>query len=380
MPVVKSNAYGHGLVPVAKTLADENKNPVKNSLWGFGVVSMSEVLELREGGIKETVLLLGPVSPDEIDLALEHGAKLIVYDIPFAKEIARKALKKNLEAPVHIKVDTGLGRLSINSEEALDFIEEVLQIRGLKIEGLYTHLADAEGIDQSYTLRQVIRFNKLLSRLEEKNIKIPVKHMAGSAATILLPETRFDVVRIGISLYGLWPAEETKLLTIAKGQDILQLLTDRDIQTRGINHILDNFLKPVLQFKTTVVQVKDIEPGNCIGYGCTYETNRLTRAAVLPVGYSEGFDRKLSNCGQVLIRGKKASVLGRVCMNLTIVDITDIPGVKAGDEAVIIGKQGEQEITAENVAKKTGTINYEVVTRINWTVPRIYKWNGDDKE
>ena len=377
LPVIKSNAYGHGLLPVAKALLDEEKNPVKKNIWGFGVVNMAEVMELREGGIEVPILILGPISHDEIDLALEKDATLIVYDIPFAREIAGKALKKKVKARVHVKVDTGLGRLSVSAEDGVEFIEDLLKIPGLHIEGLYTHLADAEGIDQSYTLRQLIRFNKLLSRLKEKNIEIPIKHMAGSAATILIPETRFNIVRVGISIYGLWPAEETKLLTIAKGQDILKILTDRDIQSKGIYNILDNFLRPVMSFKTTVTQVKDITPGNCIGYGCTYETNRLTRVAILPAGYSEGIDRKLSNCGQVLIKGRKAPVLGRICMNLTIVDVTDIPGVRVGNEAVIMGRQGEQAIRAENIAAKIGTINYEVVTRINWAVPRVYKWNGD---
>lgn len=377
LPVVKSNAYGHGIVPVSEAILDREKNPVANNIFGLGVVSMTEVMELRDSGIKGKILVLGPVSIDEIDLAIDKSATLIVYDIPFAREISKRAIERGISLPVHVKVDTGLGRLSVISEEALDFIKELGELKGIELEGIYTHLADAEGIDQSYTLRQLIRFNRLLELLDEKDINIPVKHMAGSAATILLPETRFDIARTGISLYGLWPAEETKLLTIARGQDILKLLTDRNIQSKGINNILENFLRPVMQFKTTVVQVKDIPPGNCVGYGCTYETNRLTRVAVLPIGYSEGFDRRLSNCGQVLIRGKKASVLGRVCMNLTTVDITEIPGVKTGDEAVIIGKQGNQEISAENIAKKTGTINYEVVTRINWSVPRIYKWNGD---
>jgi len=275
--------------------------------------------------------------------------------------------------PVHIKVDTGLGRLSVNHEKAPKFIEELLKLPGLRVEGLYTHLADAEGIDQSYTLRQLIRFNKLLENLENKGIHIPIKHMAGSAAAMLLPETRFDIARIGISLYGLWPAEETKILMIAKGQNLLEILSDKEIQSRGVN-LLAYFLRPVMQFKTTVVQVKEIPPGNCIGYGCTYETRRLTKVAILPAGYAEGIDRKLSNCGEVLIRGKKASIIGRICMNLTIVDITDIPDVSAGDEVVLIGKQGDQEITAEDMADKVGTINYEIVTRINWQVPRVYIW------
>ncbi len=373
MPVVKSNAYGHGLVPVCKALIDEDKNSVAKNIYGFGVITMKEVIELREGGIEKPALILGPISYEEIDEAIKYRATLVVYDLPFAREISNRAVKENTTVPVHVKIDTGLGRLSVTPEEAPYFIEKLLKMPGLNVEGLYTHLADAEGIDQSYTLRQLVRFNKLIEILEKKAIKIPLKHMAGSAAAMLLPETRFDIARTGISIYGLWPAEETKILMIAKGQNILDILTDRDIQAKGVN-LLAYFLKPVMEFKTTVVQVKDIPAGHCIGYGCTYETKRLTRVAVIPVGYAEGFDRKLSNCGEILIRGKKASVMGRICMNLTIVDVTDIPGVTAGDEAVIIGKQGEQQITAEDMAEKVGTINYEIVTRINWDVPRVYIW------
>ena len=190
---------------------------------------------------------------------------------------------------------------------------------------------------------------------------------------MLMPELRYDVVRAGIALYGLWPSEETRLLMISRGQNLLNLLQDEDLQQRGVHSLLSSFLQPAMTFKTRVTQVKEVPVDWSIGYGCTYRTRRHTRIAVLPMGYADGYDRRLSNGGQVLIRGMRAPVVGRVSMNLTTVDVTDIAGVTTGDEVVLLGHQGSEEVSAEELAERIGTINYEVVTRIRWDLPRLYR-------
>ncbi|MCA9792194.1 MAG: alanine racemase, partial [Candidatus Eremiobacteraeota bacterium] len=217
---------------------------------------------------------------------------------------------------------------------------------------------------------QYRRFRQFLDRLLETGLRPPLRHISGSAAALLLKEARLDLVRLGIAIYGLWPADETRLLLLSRGRDLLELVNDQF--ENGQAPAIEELLSPALSFKTRCLQVKSVPAGCKVGYGCTYETQRPTRIAVLPVGYAEGYDRHLSNCGEVLIRGRRARVLGRICMNLTVVDVTDIPEVAAGDEVVLIGTQNGQSIRAEEVAAKIGTIHYEVVTRIPTCVPRVF--------
>lgn len=367
LPVVKSEAYGHGLVPVAAAV-------VELGAWGLGIVSASEGIRLRQEGFTCPLVVLGPVIPAEMDEAVRHGLAPAVFDLDLARELSRRSQALGRRTRVHVKVDTGLGRLSVPAEQALDFVLEVSRLPGLELEGIYSHLADAEGLDQSYTLRQYNRFQSCLAQLEQAGLDIPVRHIAGSAAGMLLHEARLDLVRLGISLYGLWPAEETRLLMVSRGTDLLHLVNEpfrngnsgeRADPTRGM-------LKPALSYKTVVVQVKDVPRGSCVGYGCSYETTRDSRVAVLPIGYADGYDRHLGNSAEVLVRGRRARVVGRICMNLCMVDVTDIPEVESGDEVVLIGRQGDAVLPVEELAKKIGTINYEVVTRIPMHVPRVY--------
>lgn len=367
LPVVKSEAYGHGLIPVSAAVAEMGA-------WGLGVVAASEGIRLRQEGFTCPLVVLGPVLPAEMDEAIRHDLAPAVFDLELARELSRRSVAQGRRTRVHVKVDTGLSRLALPAEEALDFVLEVSRLPGLEIEGIYSHFADAEGLDQSYTLRQYNRFQACLARLEQAGLRIPRRHISGSAAGMLLHEARLDLVRLGISLYGLWPAEETRLLMVSRGTDLLRLVNEefrngnsgeRADPTRGM-------LRPALSFKTVVVQVKDVPAGSCVGYGCSYETTRETRVAVLPVGYADGYDRHLGNSAEVLVRGRRARVVGRICMNLCMADVTDIPGVEAGDEVVLIGRQGDAVLPAEELARKIGTINYEVVTRIPMHVPRVY--------
>lgn len=358
--VVKSEAYGHGMVPVAMALQDED-------IWGVAVVTPAEGVKLREAGFQKPILVVGASFPEEMEEAIRRRVTLAVYDVEQAREVSAAAGKCGQSALVHLKVDSGLSRLAVTTDEVLEYFREIRSLPGLDIEGVYSHLADAEGLDQTYTLRQYRNFKTCLETLKEEGFEPKLRHIGASAAAMLLEHSRLDLVRVGISLYGYWPSPETKILHYGASNDLAKRLQDGflDRETAFIKPLF----KPVLTYKCAVIQTKWLPLGVKVGYGCTYETQRKTRIAVLPVGYAEGYDRHLSNCGEVLVRGRRARVLGRICMNLTVVDITDIPDVERGDEVVLWGG----DLPVEEVAGKIGTINYEVVTRIPLTIPRYYR-------
>ena len=357
--VVKSEAYGHGMVPVAMALQGED-------IWGVAVVTPAEGIKLREAGFQKPILVVGASFPEELEEAIRRRVTLAVYDVDQAREGSTAAEKCGQKAVVHLKVDSGLSRLAVTTDEVLEYFREIRSLPGLEIEGVYSHLADAEGLDQTYTLRQYRNFKTCLETLKEEGFDPKLRHIGASAAAMLLEHSRLDLVRVGISLYGYWPSPETKILHYGAANDLSKRLQDGflDRETAFIKPLF----KPVLTYKCAVIQTKWLPLGVKVGYGCTYETQRKTRIAVLPVGYAEGYDRHLSNCGEVLVRGRRARVLGRICMNLTVVDITDIPDVERGDEVVLWGG----DLPVEEVAGKIGTINYEVVTRIPVTIPRYY--------
>lgn len=348
MAVVKSNAYGHGMIPCAKIALNSEAD------W-LGVVNLDEAFELRKVKIKSPILVLsyfprgargGSAS------AIKENIDLPVYDLETAKLLSKIASKLSKPVRVHIKVDTGTSRLGVLVKDAVDFVKKVRKLKNLKICGIFSHYASSEEKDQTFTNQQTERFKNLLKRLKKEGIEVPLAHTACSASTIVNPATHFDMVRIGISIYGLWPSKDIKRLAqkVRPGFDI----------------------RPALTWKTRIIQIKQLPKGTTVGYGRTYKVKRPTKLAVLPCGYYEGYWRLLSNKGEVLVKGRRAKILGRVCMNLIMVDITDIPNVKIEDEVVLIGKQGREEIKAEEIAQKTGTINYEVVSRINPSLPRIY--------
>lgn len=361
--VVKSDAYGHGMIPVARTALEEGA-------WALAVVNIDEALQLRQAGFACPVIVVGPIFPGEITAAVQAQISLPVYSQETLSEVAAAAVETGQTARIHVKFDTGLGRLALPYDHAYEFLSLVKATPGIKMEGLYSHLADAEGLDQRYTLQQFNRFQEVQQVAESLGMRPEVAHLSASAASMLLQPARLDAVRVGIAMYGLWPADETRLLLLSRGHNLFQELNLHF--SSGLTPELDDLLQPALSYKTRIAQLKEVPDHSSIGYGCTFQTQRPTRLAILPVGYYEGYDRHLSNCGEVLIRGRRARVLGRVCMNVVTVDVTDISDVSLEDEVVLLGRQGGHRVSAEEWARRIGSINYEVVTRIPAHIPRIY--------
>jgi alanine racemase len=353
LAVVKSNAYGHDMVLVAKAIQ-------KQTDW-LGVVNLEEALILRKAGIHKPILVLSFYF-NQLELAIKNNISLVVYDLKQVQKINLVAKKIKKIAKVHLKLDTGTSRLGVGETKGLKLIREIIcppkpwrrreKLKNIEIEGIFSHFAAAEE-NQKYTDFQLKRFNSFITKLERQRIKIPFKHFACSAAALVRPDSHFNLIRLGISLYGLWPSKLAKRLTLKKYP--------------WFN------LRPVLTWKTRVIAVKYLPAGTPVGYGCTYKTRRKIQLVTLPVGYWDGYDRHLSNKGEVLIRGVRCPVVGRVCMNLIMVDATKVSKVKVGEGVVLLGRQGRQEISAEELAEKIGTINYEVVTRINPELPRKIK-------
>jgi alanine racemase len=343
MAVVKGNAYGHGMAEIASAIAPHVD-------W-FGVNSLEEAQGLRAAGIGQPVLIMGATPPERLAEVVRGGFRPVVYDHASAQALATAAARLGRRAAVHLKVETGTNRLGARGAVARELATFIRSQPALALEGVYTHFANVEDtLDNSYTEHQLRRYQEALADIGACDGLLT--HTAATAAGVLYPQTRFGMVRVGIGLYGLWPSAQTAEAARRAGID------------------LD--LRPVLSWKARVVHLNDVPLGEPVGYGCTYVATRPRRIAVLPVGYYEGFDRSLSNRGRVLIRGQVAPVVGRVAMNMTMVDVTDIPGVAVGDEAVIIGRQGDRSLTADDMATLLDTINYEVVTRINPTLPRVW--------
>lgn len=343
-PVVKSNAYGHGALETSRTVQD-------SGLAGWlAVNSADEGLALRRNGIRMPLLVLGYVPLERLSEAVLHDLRLTVYNRETVMKL--RSVKTRKKIYLHIKLETGTNRQGVDLKQALELAKVIKGSKNLVLEGYSTHFANIEDTtDRSFAGRQLMRYQMMLEELEKKGFAAPVNHIACTAASLVFPQTRLQLARVGIGLYGLWPSRETMVSLKEHGSKLA--------------------LHPVLSWKTRVAQVKTVEAGEYIGYGCTFRTSRRTRIAVLPVGYYDGYDRKLSNTAYVLIKGKRAPVRGRVCMNLCMADITDIPGVRPEDEVVLLGKQGKEHLPAEQLAQWIGTINYEVVTRINPALPRI---------
>ena len=344
-PVVKSNAYGHGLEPVARICAPHSAL--------LAVASLEEALALRRMKLRKRLLILGYVPLDSLEEAVTQGFHLTVsnYETLAALAVLGRRLRKR--AHVHLELETGTHRLGVRPGELERYAQLFGSARGnLSLEGLSTHYANIEDTtNHAYARRQLKEFQAGLARLDGCGVRPRLRHTACSAAAILFDETHFNLARVGISLYGHWPSRET--LVSSRMRKVTKLI-----------------LRPVLTWKTRVVQLQSAAAGACVGYGCTYRTTRPTRLAVIPVGYWDGFDRGLSNVGRVLIRGREAPVRGRVCMNMTMVDVSDIPEVSLEDEVVLIGRQGKAHLTAEEMAHLVGSISYEVLTRINAALPR----------
>lgn len=339
--VVKANAYGHGLKEVAGIL--------KGKTDFFAVDNLEEALELRKMDKETPVLILGYTTKNSLEEAIENDISFVVYDKNALSKISKLTLNK--KAKLHVKVETGLNRQGIKGAEFLSLIKKIHKNKNMVVEGVSMHFANVEDtLDRSFAKEQLGVFKKNINS-QKAFLKGVVKHSSGSAAAFVFPKSRMDMVRAGISLYGLWPSSETKL----------SLKLDK----KNFN------LKPVMTFKSIIAQVKQIEAGESVGYGRTWFAPRKSKIAVIPVGYSDGYDRKLSNSGRVIIRSSYAPVVGRVAMNMITVDVTDIKSVKQEDEVILLGKDKKLEVSAEELAEKIGTINYEVVSRINPLIKRI---------
>jgi alanine racemase len=337
---LKADAYGHGALKVARTV-------LLNGVSMLGVATVSEAAPLREAGIHAPILVFGYVPHWQMREAVHLGLTITLYSIESAQALSRASQALRQTVRVHAKVDTGMGRLGIRAEhiaEVLKLIHRIIHLPGLELEGIFTHFAMADTRDQTHARMQLTRFQGVLQVIEEEHIRPPLVHAANSAAILSLPESHFDMVRPGIALYGLDPSPEVRLPV---------------------------GFRPALSFKTQVAQVKVIPEGESISYGCGYTTDRPTCVAILPVGYADGFRRGPTNWGSVLVHGQEAPLLGRVCMDQCIIDVSHIPQVRVGDEVVLIGWQGEVSLTAEQVAQRLGTINYEVVSEILARVPRV---------
>lgn len=346
LATVKANAYGHGISEVSEILIREGAD------W-LGVHSIDEGILLRKKKMRCPILVLGYVSNEDLAQAIENDLRLTVYNRETIERLAGLAPRAGKKIKLHMKVETGTHRQGIPENDLLSFVKNIQEHPGLILEGVSSHFANIEDTtDHSYARYQLENFNRICRKLEENEIGIPIKHIACTAATILFPETYFDMARIGIGLYGLWPSRETYLSCILQNRKPIQL-------------------KPVLSWKTRIAQVKKIPKGAYVGYGGTFRTTRETWLAVLPLGYFDGYSRAFSNASFVIIKGQRAPVRGRVAMNFTMADVTDIPDVRVEDEVVLLGKDGSESITADDLAALAGSIHYEIVTRINPLIPRI---------
>lgn len=375
MAVVKSNAYGHGAIECAKAALAEGAD------W-LGVVNLAEGAEIRANGVEAPVLVMGYAAPEEAIIAARQNISIAVVNFEQLKQLLNSQmvkLLKNRKLKIHLKIETGISRLGFAENDWPKLIKEIKKLpSSIKIEGVYSHFASVEEYDLAYAKKQIKKFKQFKDLFEKSSRPYapsakPLYHIAASAAVMILPESHFDMVRCGVSIYGLWPSREIRRVFL------LNLSTRQRINSSA------DFLKPVMSYKTKIVQIKEVRRGDCIGYGCTYPVDRPMTTAVIPVGYAEGFDRGFSGPapvgnkpGEILARGIRCPIVGRVCMNMAIIDISrlnvkaQISNVKIGDEVVLMGRQGSEEIAADEWAEKLGTINYEITTKIPEHIRRVY--------
>ena len=364
MAVVKADAYGHGAVQVARSV-------IENGAHWLAVARISEAVELREAGINVPILLFGDVLPEQVPFLAAHDIRVTLTCLESARAIAEIAARQKKVLKVHVKVDTGMGRLGFLHDQfatpapftrpdpppetdnridrPLQCHEEILAIqdlKGIEIEGIYTHLANADARDKAHTLRQISRFKLLINELAQKGLTPPILHAANSAAVIDMPQSHFNMVRPGIAIYGLWPSGEMDHTRIC--------------------------LKPAMSIRSRIIHIKDVSKGFKISYGSTHVTRMATRIATIPIGYADGYSRNLSDRGEMIVRGSRAPIIGRVCMDFTMIDVGHISRAALGDEVVILGTQGKETITATDIANRIGTINYEVVAALTRRMPICY--------
>ena len=345
--VIKTDGYGHGAVPIATMFE------TVDYVWGFAVATLDEAMVLRKAGIQKPLLCLGCIFPEQFEEMVAGEIRMTVYDRELAKEASRTAVKMGKTAYFHIKSDTGMSRLGFPvTEESADTVAEIARLPGVKLEGMFTHFARADETDKTSARKQLSDFLRMKEMLKERGVTVPYYHCANSAGIIDLPEEAgMNLARAGISTYGMYPSDEVNKKAVP--------------------------LKPAMELVSHVTFVKWIQPGTPVSYGGTFVAREPVKLATIPVGYGDGYPRTLSGKGEVLIHGQRAPIRGRVCMDQFMVDVTHIPDVSFGDEAVLVGKRGEEEITVEELAGISGRFHYEFVCDINKRVPREYLVNKE---
>jgi len=327
MAVVKGNAYGHDILEISSVV-------LENGATRLAVARLEEAIFLRKAGITVPILVLGLTLKPQAESLVSYDITPTVCEFEMIEKLSESAVQMNKMTKIHLKVDTGMGRIGIFPDDVLKFIKRIKTLKNVEIEGIFTHFSVADEKDKFYTEEQFRKFIEILTILEKEGIKIPIKHVGNSATLLDLPHMWLDMVRPGIAIYGLYPSKEVK---------------------KTINLI------PAQQFKTKIVFIKELPRGESISYGRIYITKRRMRVASLPVGYADGYNRLLSNQGEVLVRGQRVPIIGRVCMDQCMIDVTNLTQVEIGDEVVLWGRQGEEMITVEEIAQKIRTINYEIV-------------------
>jgi len=339
MAVVKADAYGHGALVIAE-------EALKCGAEYLAVARLNEALDLRKNGINAPLLLFGRSSPDYAEYYLKYDIIISTHSLEAAAELSNEAVRSGGRLRIHVKIDTGMGRLGMLNGHEADAVKRINDLPGIRVEGVYSHFANADAADKSHALSQLHKFNEIREKIIPAFTDPPLFHIANSAAVMELPESHLDMVRPGIMLYGLYPSSEM----------------DRD----------RTILKPVMSLKSSISQVKKTGPGFAVSYGSTYVTDRDCIIGTVPAGYADGYSRLLSSRGDMLVHGRRVPIIGRVCMDLTMIDLSHISEVSEGDEVVLFGEQGGELISADEIGEKTGTINYEVVSRITSRVARVY--------
>ena len=339
---VKADAYGHGVIPVSRTI-------LEGGVKMLGVATMEEALELRAAGIPAPILLLQCVPEGDIPEIVRNDVGAMVCSRSFASQLSDESLQADKRTKVHIKVDTGMGRVGIQADETVGLARELSAMPGIEIEGIFTHFACADEESQAFTQKQIADFRRVIDSVEAAGVHIPFRHAANSAGMLNVPESHFNMVRPGIMLYGLYDSG-----FVSRKPELRQAMT----------------------LKTGIVFLKELASGSTVSYGRTYTTKRRSLVATIPIGYADGYNRRLSNCAPALVRGMRVPVIGRICMDQTMLDVTDVPGVSIGDEVVLYGRQGEQEIAMEEIESILGTISYEIVCSVSKRVPRVYVGSG----
>lgn len=343
--IVKADCYGHGAVDVVPTLLESGASRL-------AVAMLTEAVELRENNINAPIVILGYTPLYLGEELINYDIEQTVYDLDYAKELSKIALSFNKKAKIHIAIDTGMGRIGfLPGDDTVKIINEVYNLEGLEVIGIYSHFSTSDEKDKTYANEQLFKFKKVMADLKALGIEIPLKHISNSGAIIDMPETYLNGVRPGIILYGYYPSKEVSKDNIS--------------------------VKPALTLKAKIAHVKELHKDMYISYGKTFKTNKKTIVATLPIGYGDGYPRALSENAKVIVNGKFASILGRICMDQCMIDVTDIENVKTGDEVIILGEEGDLKFNADDMAEALGTINYEILCRIKSRIPRVYIKNKE---